>query len=56
VTIEVVGFDYWRAQDRRRQRKRLGNARSVGAVRALLSGGISKEPPRGESVTAPLQN
>ena len=22
VTIKVVGFDYWRAQDRRRQRKR----------------------------------
>src|SRR6266704_4997146 len=41
VTVEVVGFDHWRAQRRRRQRKRLGNARSVGAVRALLSGGIS---------------
>src|SRR5947207_12763415 len=41
VTVEVVGFDHWRAQRRRRQRKRLGNARSVGAVRVLLSGGIS---------------
>src|SRR5512133_3300387 len=41
VTIKVVGFDHWRAQGRRRQRKRLANARSVGAVRVLLSGGIS---------------
>src|SRR5439155_14627959 len=41
VTVEVIGFDHWRAQRRRRQRKRLGNARSVGAVRVLLSGGIS---------------
>src|SRR6266576_3136975 len=41
VTIKVVGFDHWRAQRRRRQRKRLGHARSVGAVRVLLSGGIS---------------
>src|SRR5437773_11547201 len=41
VTIEVIGFDHWRALRRRRQRKRLGNARSVGAVRVLLSGGIS---------------
>src|SRR5438128_9764255 len=41
VTIEVAGFDHWRAQGRRRQRKRLGNARNVGAVGALLSGGIS---------------
>src|SRR5438552_13037970 len=40
VTIEVVGFDDGRAQGRRRQQKRLGNASSVGAVRALLSGGI----------------
>src|SRR5436190_21969845 len=41
VTVEVTGFDHWRAQRRRRQRKRLGNARSVGTVRVLLSGGIS---------------
>src|SRR5512133_960604 len=41
VTVEVVGFNHWRAQRRRRQRKRLGNVRSVGAVRMLLSGGIS---------------
>src|SRR4051794_41815415 len=41
VTIEVVGFDHWRAQRPQRQRKRLGNARSVAAVRPLLSGGIS---------------
>src|SRR5438045_9478854 len=40
VTVEVIGFDHWRAQRRRRQGKRLGNARSVGAVRVLLSGGI----------------
>src|SRR5213079_3779468 len=40
VTVEVIGFDHWRAQRRRRQRKRLGNARSVGAARMLLSGGI----------------
>src|SRR5947207_10590196 len=41
VTIEVVGFDHWRTQGRRRERKRLGNTRSVGAVRLLFSGGIS---------------
>src|SRR6266513_4260690 len=41
VTVEVVGYDHWGAQRGRRQRKRLGNARSVGAVRVLLSGGIS---------------
>src|SRR5437870_1933154 len=41
VTIEVDGFDHWRASRRRRQRKRPSRARSVGAVRALLSGGIS---------------
>src|SRR4030095_8624803 len=41
VTIEVVGFDHWRAQRCRRQGKRLGNARSVGTVRLLFSGGIS---------------
>src|SRR5438477_5081448 len=41
VTVEVIGFDHWRAERRRRQRERLGNARSVGAVRVLLSGGIS---------------
>src|SRR5438874_12404927 len=40
VTIDVIGFDHRRAQRRRRQRKRLGSARSVGAVRALLSGSI----------------
>src|SRR6476469_1589847 len=41
VTIEVVGFDHRRAQGRRRQREWLVNARSVGAVRLLFSGGIS---------------
>src|SRR5437762_8837049 len=40
VTIEVVSFDDDRAQGRRRKRKRPGNARSVGAVRTLFSGGI----------------
>src|SRR4030095_10692378 len=41
VTIEVVGFDHWRAQRRRREREWLVNARRVGAVRLLFSGGIS---------------